>query len=144
MIKSVYIIGSLRNSSVPEFANELESHGIEAFADWISPGPDADDFLRDYSKARGRDYKQTLNSHAARHIFEFDLHHLNRCDAAVMLMPCGKSGHLELGYTIGKGKPGYILFDAEPERVDVMHAFATDVFFNKAELLKTLKGASAK
>jgi nucleoside 2-deoxyribosyltransferase len=138
-MKSIYIIGALRNPNVVAFANELEKLGFEAFADWISPGPDADDYLRDYSKARGRDYKQTLQSYAAKHIFEFDLHHINRCDAAIMLTPCGKSGHLELGYVIGRGKPGYILFDAEPERVDVMHQFATDIFFDKKELFDTLK-----
>jgi len=139
MIKSIYIIGSLRNPEVVQFANELELQGFEAFADWQSPGPDADDFLRDYSKARGRDYKQTLQSHAARHIFEFDLHHIKRCDAAIMLMPAGKSGHLELGYVRGLGKPGYILFDKEPERVDVMYQFATDIFFKKEELFAELK-----
>jgi nucleoside 2-deoxyribosyltransferase len=124
---------------VVEFANELENLGFDPFADWKTPGPDADDFLRDFYKARGRNYKQTLQSYAARHIYEFDKHHLDRCDAAVMLMPCGKSGHLELGYTIGRGKPGYILFDQEPERVDVMYGFATDVFFNREELFEALK-----
>ena len=138
-IKSIYIIGSLRNNAVVQFANELDALGFEAFADWISPGPDADDFLRDYSKARGRDYKQTLQSYAAKHIFEFDLHHINRCDAAIMLMPAGKSGHLELGFVRGLGKPGYILFDKEPDRVDVMYQFATDIFFSKEELFAALK-----
>jgi hypothetical protein len=137
--KSIYIIGSLRNPAIVSFANELQEQGFEAFSDWFSCGPDADDFLRDYSKARGRNYKQTLQSYAARHIFAFDKSHIDRCDAAVMVMPAGKSGHLELGYVIGKGKPGFILFDEEPERVEVMHQFATDIFFNKEELFKTLK-----
>jgi|GEM_PF-853335 len=144
MIKSIYLIGSLRNPEVVQFANDLEQQGFEAFADWQSPGPDADDFLRDYSKARGRNYKQTLQSHAARHIFEFDLHHIKRCDAAIMLMPAGKSGHLELGYVRGLGKPGYILFDKEPERVDVMYQFATDIFFKKEELFQELEKNSVQ
>ena len=138
-MKSIYIIGALRNKAIPEFANELQQLGFEAFADWFSPGPDADDFWRDYSKARGLTYKQALESYAARHIFEFDKYHLDRCDLAVMLMPAGKSGHLELGYTIGRGKPGYILFDGEPERYDVMVQFATDIFFDKQELFDKLR-----
>ena len=56
-----------------------------------------------------------------------------------MLMPAGKSGHLELGYIIGRGKPGYILFDGEPERYDVMVQFATGIFFNKQELFDKLR-----
>jgi hypothetical protein len=139
MIKSIYIIGALRNPEIPKFANELAALGFEAFADWYSAGPDADDFLRDYSKARGLNYKQTLQSYAARHIFEFDKFHIDRCDAAVMLMPAGKSGHLELGYAVGSGKLGYVLFDKEPERVDVMYQFATEIFFDRGELLAKLK-----
>jgi hypothetical protein len=138
-LKSIYIIGSLRNPAIVSFANELQREGFEAFADWFSAGPEADDILRDYSKARDRNYKQTLQSYAARHIFSFDKFHLDRCDAAVLVMPAGKSGHIELGYLIGKGKPGFILFDEEPERIDVMHQFATDIFFNKEELFKALK-----
>ena len=138
LIKSIYIIGSLRNPEIPKFANELQAQGFEAFADWYSPGPQADDFWRDYAKARGLSYGQALKSPAATHVYEFDKSHLDRCDAAVMLMPAGKSAHLELGYTIGKGKPGYILFDQEPERYDVMVQFATGVFFSKEDLFYEL------
>lgn len=140
-MKTIYIIGALRNPKVPEFANALEAEGFEAFADWFSPGPDADDFLRDYSHARGRSYKQALASYAAQHVFHFDKLHIDRADAAIMIMPAGKSGHLELGYCIGQGKPGYILFDAEPERFDVMHLFATEIFFDQNDLFQTLKKA---
>jgi len=138
-INSVYIIGSLRNPEIPKFANELQAQGFEAFADWFSPGPQADDFWRDYSKARGLTYREALQSPGAKNIFQFDKSHLDRCDAAVMVMPAGKSGHLELGYTIGRGKPGYILFDGEPDRYDVMVQFATGVFFYKEELFAELK-----
>jgi hypothetical protein len=138
-IKSFYVIGSLRNPEIVSFANELQAQGYEAFADWISAGPDADDYLRDYAKARGLNYKQTLQTYAARHIYEFDKFHLDHTDAAVMLMPAGKSGHLELGYTIGKGKPGFIVFDSIPERIDVMYQFATEIFLSKEEFFKYLK-----
>lgn len=138
-IHSIYVIGSLRNPEIPKFANELQAQGFEAFADWFSPGPQADDFWRDYSKIRGLTYKQAIQSHGAKNIFEFDKSHLDRCDAAVMVMPAGKSGHLELGYTIGRGKPGFILFDGEPDRYDVMTQFATGIFFSKEELFEELK-----
>lgn len=135
----IYIIGSLRNSAIPEFANTLAKEGFEVFADWFAPGPEADDYWRNYSKARGWTYKQALQSHAAKHVFEFDKQHLDAADVVVMLMPAGKSGHLELGYHRGKGKPGYILFDQEPERYDVMVQFATDIFFNQDELIAELR-----
>jgi nucleoside 2-deoxyribosyltransferase len=138
-LKSIYLIGSLRNPEVPKLANAIRRIGLEVFDDWYSPGPRADDFWRDYEKQRGHSYAQALKGWAGKHIFEFDRFHLDRCDGAVMLMPAGKSCHLEFGYVIGCGKPGYILFDKEPERYDVMYQFATEVFFSKAKLIAKLK-----
>lgn len=54
-------------------------------------------------------------------------------------MPAGKSAHLELGYVIGTGKPGWILFDQDPERFDVMHNFATGVHFKIETLIEEIK-----
>lgn len=138
-LKTVYVAGSLKNRQIPGFSNELKEQGFEPFSDWFSPGPDADDYWRDYSKVRGWNYQQALESYIAKNIFDFDKFHLDRCDATVLLMPAGKSAHLELGYTIGKGKPGFILFDGEPDRYEVMVQFATGVFFKKEDLFVALK-----
>lgn len=136
----IYLIGSLRNQNVPVFAKELrEILGVEVFDDWFSPGPQADDFWRDYEKLRGSSYKQALSNWAGKHIFEFDKFHIDRLSTGVMYMPAGKSGHLELGYMLGQGKKAYILFDQEPERWDVMYQFATGIYFDKVELIAELK-----
>ena len=135
----IYVIGSLKNEKIPHIAKELrETLGVEVFDDWFSPGPEADDFWRKYEKIRGSSYKQALSNWAGKHVFEFDKHHIDRLGIGVMVMPAGKSGHLELGYMLGQGKKGYILFDKEPDRWDVMYQFATGVFFNKEELINEL------
>lgn len=136
----IYLIGSLRNPNVPVLAKELRDIlQVEVFDDWFSPGPQADDYWRDYEKLRGSTYKQALSNWAGKHIFDFDSYHINRLSTGVMYMPAGKSGHLELGYMLGQGKKGYILFDQEPERWDVMYQFATGIFFDKSELITELK-----
>lgn len=136
----IYLIGSLRNENVPVLAKELrEELKIEVFDDWFSPGPEADDFWRKYEKLRGSSYKEALSNWAGKHVFEFDKYHIDRLPIGVLYMPAGKSGHLELGYMLGCGKKGYILFDEEPERWDVMYQFATGVFFKKEELIAELK-----
>ncbi|MCK9273107.1 hypothetical protein M0P65_06180 [Candidatus Gracilibacteria bacterium] len=135
---SIYLIGSLKNEKVPIIGNELRKIGFDVFDDWFSPGPDADDFWRKYEKTKGISYKDALKGYAAKHIFEFDKSHLDRCDIAILIMPAGKSCHLELGYMIGKGNPCYVLFDKEPERWDIMYRFANDVFFNIDDLKKEL------
>ena len=134
----VYLIGSLRNENIPKVGAALRSPDLEVFDDWFSAGEYADDALRDYYRDRKFPYQEILDSYAAKHIFSFDKYHLDRCTAGVLVMPAGKSGHLELGYLRGQGKPCFILFDKEPERVDIMHQFADGgVFFN----INDLKGA---
>lgn len=136
---SIYLIGSLRNEKIPDIANELEGlTGYNVFDDWFSPGPEADDYWRKWAKDRSMDYEEALRSYAATHVYEFDKFHLDRCDVGVLAMPAGKSAHLELGYLIGKGKPGFILFDGEPERWDVMVQFATGIAFSMEQLVDQL------
>ena len=143
----IYLIGSLKNQNVPVLAKEIRDtldNNVEVFDDWFSPGPEADDFWRNYEKLKGSTYKQALNNWAGKHVFEFDKYHIDRATIGVLYMPAGKSGHLELGYMIGQGKRCFILFDEEPERWDVMYQFAEDVFFNKEELLLALKRITTK
>ena len=136
----IYLIGSLRNAKIAEIANKLRSAGHEVFDDWFGAGPEADDFWQKYEEGKGHNYKEALDGYAANHVFNFDKHHLDRNDIAVLALPAGKSGHLELGYVIGTGKPGYILFDETmPDRWDVMYLFATGVFFNTESLIDVLK-----
>lgn len=134
----IYLIGSLRNNRIPKVGNVLRNEKFDVFDDWFAPGPEADDKWRDYEKLRGRSYVEALAGHAAKHIFALDKSHLDQSDAAVLVAPAGKSAHLELGYMIGKGKPGYILFDGEPERWDVMTQFATAIFLSIEDLLGEL------
>jgi hypothetical protein len=138
-MKSIYLIGALRNPKVPLLARDLRKQGWDVFDDWFAPGPEADSFLLKYEKTRGHGYKEALSGYAARHIFGFDKLHIDRCQIGILQMPAGKSGHLELGYMIGQGKKGYILFDKEPERFDVMYQFASGIFFSRKELFSQLK-----
>lgn len=139
-LKSIYLIGSLRNPEIPEIGKQLAlASGLEVFTSWHSAGPDADDHLRDYERFMGKSYSKAIRCWAATNIFRFDKFHLDRCGAGLLIMPAGKSGHLELGYLIGQGKPGYILFQEEPERFEVMHNFATEIFLSIEEAQEYFK-----
>ena len=123
---------------IPELANNLRSHGYDVFDDWHAAGPTADDHWQQYEQQRDRPYNEALRSYPAEHTWNYDVRHLNRCSMAVLVLPAGKSGHLELGFAIGLGKPGFILLDKTPERWDVMYRFAT-VCFTQDELLDELR-----
>lgn len=145
----IYLIGSLRNENVPVVAENLRSKtGFEIFDDWVAAGPEADDYWKAYeTKYRNRSYEEALKGYAAQHVFQFDKHHLDSADAAVLTLPAGRSGHLELGYMAGRGKPTYILLDGsyrEEGRFDVMYNFATKVLEDEESLVYELKSLSPK
>lgn len=140
--RKVYLIGSLRNPEIARLGRRLREAlpQAEVFDDWMCAGPHADDAWRDHEKAAGFSFLEALERPAARHVFEFDKKHLTEADVAVLVAPAGKSAHLELGWCLGKGKPGFVLMD-NPERWDVMYQFATGVTDNETALVQWLRSA---
>ena len=136
---SIYLIGSLRNPRIPLIGNELRKQGYDLYDSWFGAGKVADDHWQEYSNIRGLSYKEALKDYSAQQVFYWDKHHLDRCDAAILVMPAGKSGHLELGYMSGSKKPTWIMFDQIPERYDCMYNFTTDVCFSEEELYASLR-----
>lgn len=135
----IYLIGSLRNPQIPILAEEIRAATKEeVFDDWFAAGPEADDYWRDYELGRHHTFSEALCGYAARNVFEFDRRNLERADSVVLALPAGKSGHLELGWSLGRGVAGYILLDS-PERWDVMYQFATGVFDEKEKLIEALR-----
>ncbi len=134
----IYLIGSLRNPLVPDIANALRKEGHEVFDQWYGAGPNADDHWMEYCKNKGMNFKEALADAGAQHVYKFDRTYLDLSDTVVLVLPAGKSGHLELGYALGRGKRGYILLSGEPERYDVMYNFATGVFTSLEELIECL------
>ncbi len=136
---SLYLIGSLRNPEIPIVAARLRAEGWDVFDDWFAAGPEADDWWQKYENARGRTCAEALKGHSAQHVFQYDKSHLDRCDVVLLVLPAGKSGHLELGYALGTGKPAYILLNGEPERYDVMYAFADGVFTSVEQFIEEVE-----
>lgn len=131
---NVYLIGALKNPNVQTIAAKLRAKGYNVWDDWHSAGPEADEYWQRYEEARGRTYAEALDGIHATDVFLFDRSYLDLADIAVLVMPAGKSGHLEFGYFTGGGKPGFILLDEEPKRYDVMPNFATRVVYSTDEL----------
>ena len=137
--ETIYLIGSLRLPSVRQFAQELRQHSFDVFDDWHAAGPEADDIWQKYEQDRGRSYLEAIQGAHAKCVFEFDERNINRSSVGILMLPAGKSGHMELGYMLGQRKRGYVLFDKEPERWDIMYQFATGLFLDKDKLIAELK-----
>lgn len=135
----IYLIGSLRNPNIVQVGNRLRAAGYDVFDQWWAPGRETDSFWQEYTKARGQTYREAIQDHYAKHVYDFDKCHLDAADAAVLVLPAGKSAHLEAGYVCGRSKPMIVMFDGEPERYDIMYQFASAFVFSEDELLEEFK-----
>lgn len=136
----VYIGGALANPEIVRLTRTLLENGYNAFSEWYTPGKEADVLWRDYELALGFDYRTALARPSAQNTFRFDRDNIESSDVFVMLLPCGKSAHLELGYAAGRGIDTIIYMPEQPDRWDVMYNFAGAIVYNDTELLDALKG----
>lgn len=71
--------------------------------------------------------------------FRQDFNAMKWAEGCVMVMPCGRSAHLEAGWFVGQGKPLWILASkAEPE---LMYKMATGIFDDMGPLLVAIQNS---
>lgn len=141
----LYLIGSLRNERIPILAETIRAANpaMEVFDDWYSAGPEADDYWKKHQQDKGLTYEEALQGYAAKNVFEFDRRHLNRATHALLVLPAGKSGHMEIMYAAyGVGAKTAILLDPEDVRWDVMYQFIPTVLNNDEEIQDWLVNSS--
>jgi nucleoside 2-deoxyribosyltransferase len=122
----VYVASSWRNTRQPQVVRELRSAGFEVY-DFREPSPGNHGFSWheiDPSIPRGpadltlsaEAIVRMLDHNAARDGFRLDLGALEWCDALVLVLPCGRSAHLEAGWAVGAGKLTVgLMADGEPD-----------------------------
>jgi hypothetical protein len=59
-------------------------------------------------------YIRALNHPKAITGFQSDMDALHWCDACVLLLPCGRSAHWELGWASGAGKRTAVILESHP------------------------------
>jgi hypothetical protein len=132
----IYVASSWRNSRQPAVVSALRAVGHEVY-DFRNPAPgnggfgwtQIDDNWQHWTTAQ---YFDALDHPVAQAGFRLDMDALKACDACVLVMPSGRSAHLEAGYAIGAGKFTVILCDAprsdEPELMYLMaDALCTEI-----------------
>ena len=124
---NIYVASSWRNKLQPRVVEILRSVGHDVY-DFRNPAPGNTGFgwrqidPRPPSEWSTEDYRQILASPRAQEGFALDMHALRTCDACVLLPPCGRSAHLELGWAAGAGKRTLVLCERvdEPELMYLM------------------------
>lgn len=144
----VYVASSWRCPMQPAVIHTLRAAGIDCY-DFKNPEgntgfswgqvrtPSVPPRDTPTMKAKGSDwepvdeYLAMVEHPRAVEGFNADFAAMNKADTFVMVLPCGKSAHLELGWAVGAGKRTAILLEnpCEPELMyRMVDHIATSVF----------------
>ena len=107
----IYVASSWRNPQQPQVVDELRAHGHEVY-EFRNP-PDATGFswqeIDLQQPCTVDEYLAALRSPRAAQGFLADFRAMRWADVCVLVLPCGRSAHLELGWMSGAGKRTLIL-----------------------------------
>ena len=53
---------------------------------------------------------------------------LIQCDALILVLPCGRSAHLEAGWMCGQNRPVYVIGPMVPGEFDAMYVMVDGIF----------------
>jgi len=140
----VYVASSWRNDRQPGVVNLLREHGHEVY-DFRNPAPGDGGFHwraidPDWESWDAADYREVLRTHPrAAEGFGKDHDAMEWAEVCVLVLPCGRSAHLEAGEFIGAGKRLVILLDANPEP-ELMYMGASSICISAGEVLEVLEG----
>ena len=87
-------------------------------------------------------FRELIKHPIAKRGFDSDKGGMDWADVCVLILPSGKSSHLEAGYMAGQGKPLFILLDGgEPE---LTYSLAAKLCVSVDELIAELESAEGQ
>lgn len=150
----VYVASSWRNMMQSGVCAALKAAGIDHYDfknpeggtgfSWKQVRPDYDGPRATTEiRAKGADWEPVEDYLAmVRHPvaikgYESDFAAMQRADTFVMVLPCGKSAHLELGWAVGARKRTIILLE-DPVEPELMYRMVDEMYTSLFDLLGAL------
>lgn len=135
----IYVASSWRCPIFRSVINGLKSAGIEhydfqhdgAAFDWSDVDRTWDSQAHERNRYTMREMGRLMRHPLSKRGFAADSRALRHATATLLVLPCGKSAHLELGYSIGRGIPTAVL-SLETEEPELMYSFC-DLLDNIAD-----------
>ena len=138
----IYVASSWRNTFQPQVVQALREDGHQVYDfkgsgdGWGSDGKGPGGFgWHEIDKEWEREWKidiprylKALEHPRAVEGFLRDMDALRASDACVMVMPCGPSASMEMGWAVGSGRPTYVYIPGlrEPDLMVKMATLVTD------------------
>lgn len=141
-MSKIYLASSWRNQEYPNVLKALRSAGHQVY-DFRSTGPLEsgfawDEVAKDWLNWTPTEFMKHLKHPASQRGFKSDKTALDWSDTCVLLLPCGRSAHLEAGYCAGKGKRVIFLLRRAGFEPELMYLLGTEMVSSVPSLLKTL------
>ena len=143
-MRKIYLASSWRNENQPGLVSLLRDRGHEVY-DFRHPSEVDEGFAwseidEDWLNWTPAAFLGKLTTHPrAASGYAFDKKALDWCDTCVLLLPCGRSAHLEAGYAIGQGKRTVIVLSERGFEPELMYLMATACVAELPDLLAAIE-----
>ncbi len=139
----IYVASSWRNLRQPTVVTVLRKEGHHVY-DFRNPGPGQHGFSwseidPNWKRWTPAEFREALQHPAAKRGFGFDMRALASAEATVLVLPCGRSAHIELGYAVGAGQRTFVLCDSTLDEAELMYLMNTRVCLDIDEIIECLR-----
>lgn len=139
--RRIYVASSWRNDRQAAVVNALRCEGHQVY-DFKYPHPtwrgfqwsDIDVHWQHWTP---EEYRCALSHPLANRGFELDRKAMEWADIAVLVLPCGRSAHLEAGWFVGAGKQLVILL--APGEPELMYKLTPDICLTIEEVIERIR-----
>lgn len=139
-MKRIYLASSWRNPHQPWLVELLRQHGHQVY-DFRNPPHSSGFKWEDIGLSlpcSAEDYRRALLTHPrAAQGFMADFAAMRWADVGLLVLPCGRSAHLELGWMAGAGKRTLILTE-DGQEPELMALLADRICVSPEEVLEEL------
>lgn len=138
----IYVASSWKNMRQPWLVEELRNRGHEVYDFRHPAGRDDENVWNEVSKVRGLaeryrdnsltadDFLRMIGDERARQRFHEHMSAMREADTCVLLLPSGRSAHVEAGYMAAMGKRVIVLDVGQRVRPELMygmfHSYTAD------------------
>lgn len=140
----VYVASSWRNTQQQEIVHRLGAEG-HAVYDFKNPPNGVSGFAWEAANMPPREnltaetYRKVLTTSPMCALgYQSDMRAMEWADTCLLVLPCGRSAHLEAGWFAGRGKR-LIILTQDGEEPELMALMAHHICINMAEVVDTLR-----
>lgn len=133
----IYVASSWKNELQPIIVAKLKAEGLDVYDFRADGGFNWAEIDKNWEKWSTEKFVEILDHPLATSNFIKDVTALKFSDTVILINPCGKSAHLELGYAVGKAKnTAVLLTTGEPE---LMYKMVDEIFTDVDKLIAWVK-----